>query len=52
VCKEKVNWYCPTSDDTIFFLGAFFVKLHSTFAYIICKFSGGWDQCHEYWLAS
>jgi hypothetical protein len=48
----KMYWYCPTSDDTIGFLGACFVKLDSTFAWIICKFNRGWDQCHEYWLAS
>jgi hypothetical protein len=32
VCTTKVNWYYPTSDDTIVFLGAYFVKLNSTFA--------------------
>ncbi len=51
VCMMKVNWHSPISDDIIIFLGACFVELHNTFAYIICKFSGGWDQCHEYWLA-
>ncbi len=50
VCTTKVNWYCHPNDDTIVFLGACFVKLNSTFAKIICKFSGGWDQFHEYWL--
>jgi hypothetical protein len=29
-CKKKMNWYCPTSDHIIVFLGVFFVKLHST----------------------
>jgi hypothetical protein len=52
VCITKVNWYCPTSDDIIIFLGRCFVKLNNTFAYIICKFNGEWDQCHEYWLTS
>ncbi len=48
VCKKKVNWYCPTCDDTMVCFGAYFVKLHSTSTYIICKFSGELDQCHEY----
>jgi hypothetical protein len=52
MCTTKRNWYCPTSHDTTVFLGACFVKLNNRFAYIICKFSGGWDQCLEYCLAS
>jgi hypothetical protein len=49
VCKKKVNWYCPTCDDTTICFGAYFVKLHSTCTYyIICNFSEGLDQCYEY----
>ncbi len=32
VCTTKMNWYCPTNDDTIIFLGACFMKLNNTFA--------------------
>jgi hypothetical protein len=55
MCKKKVNWYCPTCDETTVCFGAYFVKLHNTSIHIICKFSwgvggmwGGVDQCYEY----
>ncbi len=39
VCKMKVNWFCPTCDDTMVCFYACFVTLHSKSTQIVCQFS-------------
>jgi hypothetical protein len=41
IYKNKMTWYCPTCDDTMVCFGAYFVKLHNNYTYIVTLV---WDE--------